>query len=129
MPLQSEIDHANRDKEVLGIISPKKKYHDWVVIISFYSALHFVRAQLFPMAQNSTIFNSFNEYYIALGGQRKKHELLLDLVNTHLPQIASKYSWLFNASMTSRYSNRAVDQNEANKALLYLTAIESECKK
>jgi hypothetical protein len=111
------------------LLQSKKQYHDWLIIISFYSALHFVRAKLFPLKENDKTFNSFDEYYIASKGIKRKHDLLFGLVITYLNQIASKYGWLLHSSETLRYSDFAVDEGEANTALLNLTAIESECSK
>jgi hypothetical protein len=134
MPIQQEFEHARHDKEVAALLQQKKHY-DWVVVVSFYSALHFVRGSLFPFKPHAETFNTFEEYYLAKKNEYRaankgkpiKHDLLVSLVVAQLNAIAEKYNWLYDAANTIRYDDNAIDQADANKALLYLTAIESTC--
>ena len=48
---QHEIDFGNNDQAAAKVIDGTSKYHSWTVIISFYSALHFVRSKVFPITE------------------------------------------------------------------------------
>ncbi|MEW5799977.1 MAG: hypothetical protein AB1728_13330 [Bacteroidota bacterium] len=133
MPVQREFDHADHNEAVAKKIHADKSSTAWVIIISFYSALHYVRGKIFPF--NETIngktvtVQSFDGYCVIHNGVKKsKHDKLYDLVTKHLPSIQAKYKWLLDSSITARYNDYHFDPSFSQKSIDYLDAIKKECK-
>jgi hypothetical protein len=132
MPLKKEIDQALHTEEVVNLINGEKKYFDWVGISSFYSALHFVRGKMFPfdeLINDKTVnYTSFDAYCLIRGNEFKsKHKILLELVNKRLPSISAKYKWLFDLSVTARYSDYQILELIGNAAVKKLQDIKNAC--
>lgn len=128
---QHEIDFAHNSQSAAQAVHATNTFHSWTVVISFYSALHFVRAKIFPL--NETIhgkkvtMNSFDSYCLTHQDRTSKHERLIALVGEHLPVIQAQYKWLFDNSVTARYRYFVFDVSFANKALDYLEKIKVVC--
>ncbi len=107
MPLPKEIDYALHDEEVVNLINGQNKYFDWIIITCFYSALHFVRAKVFPLKGllngNPITYQSFDAYcFINKNLIKNKHTALVDLTYKNASAIAPKYDWLLSSSVTAR---------------------------
>src|SRR5690606_33109803 len=106
------------------------KYPDWVVTTAFYSALHFVKHQIFPLNHRGKNFKTFEDYYSR--EERAgvdKHTSLANLVCKNLKGCKGAYRWLLDSSKNSRYNNYQVSPQKANQAQTMLGIVKSHCTK
>lgn len=98
---------------------PTKKCFDWVITISFYSALHFLRCAievdraclLYGIPLNDMNFDQIVSFRRGVAHQSKfpqnavfsKHEILRKIAEESYPDIHADYEHLYNASTTARY--------------------------
>jgi hypothetical protein len=104
-----------------------KKFYDWVVTISFYSAIHFLEDFILPKTINSQHCENLNEVkgaYKMPGRHEARERLVWDNMDV---EIAAYYSWLDDRSRFSRYTTYKLTVTEAQKAQEYLTKIISAC--
>jgi len=104
-----------------------KKFYDWVITISFYSAIHFLEDFILPKTINLQQCKNLNEVksaYKMPGRHEARERLVWDNMNT---EIAAYYSWLDNKSRFSRYTTYKVTITEAQKAQDYLNKIITAC--
>jgi len=132
MPIPREFDFANYDVEVAKLVHGENKYPAWTIIVSFYASLHLVRGKLFPLkdvqGSASILVASFDHYCnLHQADSKSKHQKLIMLVAIHLPNISSKYKWLFDNSVTARYNNYNFDPSYGDTAYKYMEAIRTEC--
>ncbi|HBX50908.1 MAG: hypothetical protein A2275_11070 [Bacteroidetes bacterium RIFOXYA12_FULL_35_11] len=126
-------NHAIHNKKACDYIDKDGQFNDWVITTSFYTALQFVKADLFPILivepSSSKTYNTFDDFYNKNDRNRKsKHESLVDLLHEHRPNISSEYECLCDLSMSSRYKNYKLDISEVKKAKKCLAIIEDDCK-
>jgi hypothetical protein len=134
MPNAAELAHAQHDEGVALFIHQAKKSDQWTIIVCFYSALHYIRAKIFPLTEIAggvtTTYNSANDYYSKLGPNKGSlHDTLVTLAWRELPTIAAKYQLMYNSSTTARYNNYAHDPRASAQAISNLAAIKKECTK
>ncbi len=112
--------HAIHNEEACKFLLTSKKFNDWVVTTAFYSALHFVQHELFPLSFNGHEYNDFNVYFDKVlknkNKKTSKHAATIELVKSNLPLCSSYYRWLHDACMSSRYNNYKVSDTKANSA-------------
>lgn len=122
--------HAERNQQVCDFLSENSKYHDWVVTTAFYSALHFVQHQIFPLLRDGITYKSFDDYYTrALKGKKpSKHKATITLVSQELPEIGSHYQFLYDNSWTARYRSYNIAEAIANLCRKKLEVIKEHCK-
>ena len=104
-----------------------KKFYDWVVTISFYSAIHFLEDFLLPKTVNSQHCKNLNEVksaYKMPGRHEARERLVWESMDS---TISAYYKWLDDKSRYSRYTTYKVTVNEAEKAQDYLTKIIAAC--
>lgn len=98
---------------------PKQKCFDWVVTISFYSALHFLRCAieidraclLYGCPLSGLSFdeivsfrrNRSNQSMFPEDAVYSKHEILRKISEESYPDIFCDYEYLYNAATTARY--------------------------
>lgn len=120
--------HAEHNKKVCEHLLTSTLYHDWVVTTSFYAALHFVQAKIFPFTENSTTFNSVDEYVEyknkISGRSISKHKATINLVKQQLPSIAKEYKRMHDTCMTVRYFHYKVKKEYADDAWSGLLQVE-----
>jgi uncharacterized protein (UPF0332 family) len=125
--------HAIHNEKACDYLLSSGQFNDWVVTTAFYSALHYVCSDLFPLEQNGDTFNSFELYYRSnfksAGSNITKHDALISLVNLHLPLCKRYYKHLFERCMTARYTNYKVTYNEAASARNDLERIKRQLSK
>jgi hypothetical protein len=125
--------HAIHNKNACAYLLKSKKYNDWVITTAFYSALHFVQNEIFPLKDAGTVYPDFNIYFskVLRKKNRKlnKHAATIQLVNTHLTAVSSYYRWLHDACMTTRYKNYIVSDNKALHAKNILDLLVKQMKK
>jgi hypothetical protein len=134
MPNPLELTHAKHDEEIATMLHAGKKSDHWTVIICFYSALHYVRAKMFPLTEIaggvSTTYNSFDDYHSKFRADgHSMHDRLVALTWRELKSIGQKYQWLFHGSITARYNNYEPDPRAAGQSIKYLAEIKKECTK
>lgn len=125
--------HAIHNEEACKFLLTSKKINDWVVTTAFYSALHFVQHELFPLVDNRQKYIDFNIYFskVLKKKNRKlsKHSATIELVKTNLPLCSSYYRWLHDACMSARYNNYNVSELKAITASNYLIEMKRHLKK
>jgi hypothetical protein len=123
-------DHALHNEKLCDELYKGGVYTDWVVTTAFYSALNFVKHQIFPLKIPSGTYNEFEDYYHRI--EKKgvdKHTSLQGLVCRNLKGCSGAYRWLLEASKLSRYNNYQVTSDKAKKAYELLSAIKKACPK
>lgn len=124
--------HAQHNRRTCQHLLATEEFNDWVITTAFYSCLHFVQHEIFPLSEGGKDFPNFNAYYSKLKKGKKrfsKHHATINLVKDHLPKVSARYRWLHDACMNARYSNYNVKGNKAQKAFDHLTVLEGEMKK
>lgn len=100
--------HAVHNEEVCDFLLASKKYNDWVVTTAFYSALHFVQYEMFPLTYKGIKYKDFNIYFAMVMKRNNrslsKHKATIELVKRKLPSCVSHYRWLHDACMNARYN-------------------------
>ncbi len=120
-------EHAEHNEKLSDFLIEEGNYKDWVITTAFYSALHFVHNEIFPLTIGTDVYNNFNCYYNAiikpLG--KSKHHATKELVNLHIPNANGQYRWLFDSCMNARYSNYAVSREKALQAKSNLKSLKT----
>lgn len=121
-------NHALHNKSVCELINStgNGKMNDWVVTTAFYSALHFVHHEIFPLPGHKRLFQDFETYYNCEYPDQDvpKHSVTKHLVSDHFSAVSDKYNWLFKECFNARYRNYNVHAEVAQKAIEYLSIIE-----
>lgn len=122
---------ALHNEEACNYLHSSNKFNDWVITTAFYSALHFVQYEIFPLNINKTTFEDLNQYYnnTIKSKPLSKHTTTIHLVNSKIPKASPYYRWLHDACMNARYMNFNVSYSKANKAKQYLSLIKNEISK
>ncbi len=137
--LSMPLSHARHNKKAFSFLqsSSNAKFYDWEVTTAFYSALHYVKAELFPNQYESPVngkikkYNSFESYYRdakSKDSELNKHQVLLDLVEEYLQEIWDDYKTLKDNCWTARYDDYKIDPDIANLASDCLTTIADLCE-
>jgi hypothetical protein len=125
--------HAERNEKLSNILFDEnivfegKKFFDWVVTVSFYSAIHFVESHLLPCVisrQHCNNINDVKKAYAMAGRHAARERLVWEKMTT---TTAAYYKWLDDKSRYSRYTTYKVTVAEAAKAQQYLKSIKTEC--
>ena len=105
----SKKNHAERNERLCNQLCTEEVYFDWVVTTAFYSALHYVQHEIFPLDEGTKKFPTFENYYNSFFpiGHRKpsKHKVTMDLVYDNIPEAGDNYKWLHDTCRTARYHN------------------------
>ncbi|RPA68440.1 hypothetical protein EF405_12345 [Cyclobacteriaceae bacterium YHN15] len=125
--------HAIHNEEACDYLLASNKFNDWVVTTAFYSALHFVQHEIFPISEIGETFSDLNSYYAKVLKKKNKglskHSATIQLVNSKLPKCSSYYRWLYDACMNSRYTNYSVSNKKAKLARDYLRVLRNHLTK
>lgn len=126
-------DHAEHNESACDFLLKSGKYPDWVITTAFYSALHFVQHEIFPLKEDGKDYLNFDIYYYKLSRTSKKfkskHYITKELVSIYIPSINGYYRWLFDNCMNSRYKSYNVSKDEAERARDFLSKLKNELKK
>ncbi len=108
---------AEHNENACNLLLHDGNFNDWVVTTAFYSALHYVEFQLFPLKIGKVTYNSFNEYFdqACQSLNISKHRVKCSLVDSNLP-CGSEYRWLMDECMNARYVDYNVDKETAKMA-------------
>ena len=127
--------HAEHNELVCEFLSQDGRFNDWVVTTAFYSALHYVSYELFPLEEGEITFGSLDEVCSTkLTGfsnpAKNKHNMLKSLVQAKCSKRCSAlYRKLFDRCMNARYVNYQVSKQSADDALQTLKNLKHELKK
>lgn len=124
---------ALHNEDACNFLFKSKKYNDWVVTTAFYSALHFVQHEIFPLIENGKTFTDIESYFSYCKPSKikgyNKHSLTMDLVKNHIPPAYSHYKRLFDSCMNARYVNYLVSFPKAKISKEDLADIKKHLKK
>ncbi len=123
----SKLKHAKHNKEACEYLIESGKFNDWVITTAFYSALHFIESNLFPLSitygSKTVRYNSFDHYCDNTTNYNSKHRLRRTLIEEHLSEIAVEYNSLMDLCWTARYSNYNHSSDIASLAKTNLDSI------
>lgn len=126
-------DHGLHNEEACDFLLESGKFNDWVVTTAFYSALHYVQYEIFPLTEGGTTYPTFNSYYFNVLKKKNKklskHKALIALTKKKFNKCSGYYRWLHDACQTARYTNYTVDGTIAIKARDNLNKIKSKLSK
>jgi len=101
--------HALHNEDACNFLFSSKKFNDWVVTTAFYSALHYVQNEIFPIKEKEKTFNNIDSYFSYYKPLRKtgcnRHLLTLELVKVHISPAYKFYKRLYDNCMNARYKN------------------------
>jgi len=120
-------EHASHNRELAQILLDGKKYYDWCITSSFYSALHFVDIAIFPfkLSHDITCHNLREAQQKLMTPDL--HETRARMVQLQCSEISKAYRWLKDQAHDSRYVTFKFQHSQADKALTFLKQIEEYC--
>ena len=125
--------HAIHNEKACDYLLLSKSFNEWVVTKAFYSALHYVQYELFPVKQHNTTYKDFNTFFYRVlkrnNGTLNKHYATIRLVAQNLPACNPYYRWLHDAFKNARYSNYRVSDKKAKTARVKLDLIKRHLNK
>lgn len=125
--------HAVHNEAACDFLLSSGKFNDWVVTTAFYSALHFVQHEIFPITEGKETYKDLNEYYGKVLKKKNKrltkHNATIQLVCSKTPKCAPYYRWLHDACMNGRYTNYNVSSRKATQARAYLQRLRTHLTK
>lgn len=119
--MPTDAQHMKKYKDNKSLLNSSEmniettKYHDWVVTVAFYSAVHIIEGEIF---KNATI----------LGNHTENHEQRSQIVASHdrFKNIRAQYNQLKTRCWVARYDAHSTKKKQAKKMLEYLEHIENE---
>ena len=113
--------HGQHNKKACDFLLESGEFNDWVITTAFYSALHYLESELFPLSLTNNSgrtnnYHSFDEYCSENQNYRSKHRLRRSLIEEHLPEISIEYNTLMDLCWTARYSNYQHEKETAEWA-------------
>ena len=119
-------EHGFRNLQLSEKLFNEKNYYDWVVTVSFYSAIHFIEDKILPRNVNGVYCKTISEVKNAYN-MNGRHAARERLVWMFCSSIAPQYKWLDDQSRYSRYITYKITPATAEKAIQYLKEIFKEC--
>lgn len=108
------LDHAKHNEKVCRYLKKKPDFSDWIITITFYTALHYVGHKLLLTHKIKNL---------------KDHKKRTEAVEKNLPEISGEYSHLLDMSQNARYRNYIKDREAASVAEKHLEKIKVFCLK
>ena len=125
--------HAIHNEKACDFLLSSGEFNDWVVTTAFYSALHYVCNELFPLEHRNMTFDNFERYYrekfINTKKTQPKHSVIISLVRYNLPLCNKYYRSLHDHCMKARYANYKVSNDLAVKARKDLERLKRQLNK
>ena len=129
----SKKDHAERNERLCNQLCKDGVFFDWVITTAFYSALHFVQHEIFPLKVGSRNYPNFDNYYNSYFGvgNRKpsQHKATINLVYEHISDAGDSYKWLYETCRLARYHNYRMPKPVAEKAQAKLADLKAYLSK
>lgn len=122
--------HAEHNEATCEFLATKGDFPDWVITTAFYSALHYVQNEIFPLKVGNQTFDNIIKYHTDLIKQKNKkyskHSLTISLVFSELnKETGELYRWMHDACMSSRYTEFNVDPRIAELSVVRLNKIKA----
>lgn len=120
--------HAEHNENACKFLHSDGNYCDWVVTTAFYSALHLVQHEIFPINVNGLVYDSFDKYYNGhyqgVKNRPNKHVSTINLVKAELGvDVHQNYSWLYGLCMNARYADYNIHKFIAEESIKRLERI------
>jgi len=126
-------EHAKHNEAACNYLIESGEFNDWVVTTAFYSALHYLQHELFPLEYKNATYGNFNDYCNSLSNvineKPSRHNEQIKLVGMRLPNCNKFYRWLFDECMKARYNNYKVSDSVAKQAKKTLNNIKQQLNK
>lgn len=124
------LNHARHNKAASEyLFAAENDFPDWVVTTSFYCAMHYVYAAIFPFTELNVTYANLEAYFNKhkhIGDT--KHSVTLGLVQKKHSCIANKYKELKDVAFTSRYQDYLLPKQIVAKVRKNLNTIEKYCE-
>jgi hypothetical protein len=114
MKILKFLEHAKYNEKACNFIntSSTNEFNDWVIIIAFYSAVHYIHYKILPFkgkvptGQNKTIndFGTLHSYF-QIGEKESPHKFRERWVRNFHSDIHSYYKVMFDDCYTARYKD------------------------
>lgn len=122
--------HSEHNEELCDLLLANGKFDDWVVTAAFYSAIHLVDHQIFPLSIGSEPeYATFRQYCNRKAYGTRPHKIRREFVARHPPTCVNAFRWLYDTCHSTRYNNYRVSRDVANQAKKKLTEIKRICTK
>lgn len=124
-------EHASHNERLANELLEGKKYFDWVITTSFYSALHYSEFQLFPLKFGPTDYTCFEDWYHAFKNTKdNKHDARKRLVYSNIDAKAgAAYNWLKDECWSARYFSYTATEEDAKEAIRRLNILKTHITK
>lgn len=121
--------HALHNEALCEFLLHNGNYNDWVITTAFYSALNYVKFEMFPLHISGVgKFEDFEMYLRKQDKSGEKHYVLMQLVSRYM-KCGGAYRWLLENCMTARYSEYIVSEANARHARRMLAYVKESCQK
>ena len=122
--------HSAHNEQLCDLLWANGNFNDWVVTTAFYSAIHLVDHQIFPLTISvEPVFANFKQYLNRKSPLEPPHRVRRDLVEKYLPSCIEPFDWLLNACHGARYNSYEVSKPIAEQARKKLDAIKKHSSK
>lgn len=127
--MRTPLDHARHNKEACDHLHSVSKFPDWVVTTSFYCAMHYAHAIIFPYTELGTTYRNLEDYF---NRHKKngdtKHSVTLGLIQKLHFNISDKYKQLKDTAHTARYHDYDIHPAVVKKMRQNLSRIAEYCE-
>lgn len=118
--------HADHNRDACDHLIGKG-FDDWVITTAFYSAMHYLCHNIFPVTIGGTLYQGFDQY-CEDRSRETKHHLMLEVVNTTCQnRIYDSYRLLYEKCMNARYDDYLESSSYAGACRAALSRIETYC--
>lgn len=122
--------HAIHNETACKFLLDDGNYSDWVVTTAFYSALHYVQHEIFPIhikvKEYDTFDKYYNEHYRGILNKPSKHISTINLIKSEMGDtVHQNYKWLFDLCMSARYRDYNIHPYIAEESVKRLERIKS----
>ena len=112
--------HAIHNEEVCNFLFANSEFYDWVITTAFYSALHYVHHEIFPVTIGTFRYENCEDYFSFLQSLKEKninkHSETLRLVQNYIPKALRYYRSLFDLCKNARYHDYNIGKKKAVSA-------------
>lgn len=124
MNTDEHLAKARRNERFLEAINEvQPPYHEWVVVVAFYAAVHYVDA-FFALRDTHPETHTLPQRSQIGAGQQPMPLARNYLVSILLSPIQHKYSWLYDMSIQARYGMPTLAPRAARQAVQELGHIQ-----
>lgn len=133
--LRTNLDQAKHNEEVAGFLLSNETYSDWIVIIHFYAAMHYVMHLILPHSYRlvtgiECTCSSFENLFEQKKRDKEgRHGFLNRFVRENHSTIGVKYQKLHEMSVTARYNNAQYDKRYIDISKRHLKEVKDYCLK